>query len=56
MSQLGGLGKVSVWVWRMWYEVIGVVQAKLMKQLVDVTEEVLVDGENGCLKVIWVNS
>ena len=36
------------------YEVVGVVKAKLVEQLVDVTKEVLVDGENGCTKTIGV--
>ena len=38
----------------MWYKVIWIVQAKLVEQLVDVTKEVLVDGENGCTKTIGV--
>ena len=36
------------------YEVIGVVEAKLMEQLVDMTNEVLVDGKNGCTKAVGV--
>ena len=36
------------------YEVVGVVKAKLVEQLVDVTQEVLVDGENGCAKTVRV--
>ena len=36
------------------HEVIRVVEAKLMEQLVDMTKEVLVDGENGCAKAVWV--
>ena len=46
MSQLGGPGGVSVRGAR--YEVSGVVEAKLVEQLVDKTNEVLVDGKNGC--------
>ena len=36
------------------YEVSGVVEAKLVEQLVDMTNEVLVDGKNGCPKAIRV--
>ena len=36
------------------YEVIGVIQAQLVEQLVDVTEEVLVGGENGCPEAVRV--
>ena len=52
MSQLGGSGGVSVWGAR--YEVIRVIEAKLVEQLVDMTNEVLVDGKNGCTKVVRV--
>ena len=50
MSQLGGPGGFSVRGAR--YEVIRVVEAKLMEQLVDMTNEVLVDGKNGCAEVV----
>ena len=36
------------------YEVVGVVQAELVEQLVDMTKEVLVYGKNGCPKAVWV--
>ena len=52
MSQLGGPGGVSVRGMR--YEVSGVIQAKLVEQLVDMTKEVLMDGENGCPKAVRV--
>ena len=38
----------------MWYQVIRIIQAKLVEQLVDVTKEVLVDGKNGCMKAVRV--
>ena len=52
MSQLGGPGGFSVQ--RAWYEVAWVIQSELVEQLVDVTKEVLVDGENGCMKAVRV--
>ena len=52
MSQLGGSGGVSVRGAR--YEVIRVIEAKLVEQLVDMTNEVLVDGKSGCTKVVRV--
>ena len=54
MSQLGDPGGVLVRGAR--YEVSGVVEAKLMEQLVDMTNEVLVDGKNGCAEAIGVGS
>ena len=36
------------------FEVSGVVEAKLVEQLVDMTNEVLVDGKNGCAEAVRV--
>ena len=54
MSQLGGPGGFLVRGTR--YEVVGVVKAKLVEQLVDVTQEVLVYGKNGCAETVGARS
>ena len=52
VSTWGFGGRVSVQGAR--YEVIRVIKAKLVEQLVDMTNEVLVDGKNGYTKAVRV--